>query len=113
MKLGLGTGVNFYSDNLSTQTASINAATGAAAFTHLNQTSGHDVAGTIVIASGTSASVSFAMPFSSAPICTLTPASDPTSVGGWWVTATGSGITANVKNAGAITFNYVCAGNPN
>ncbi len=102
-----------YSGNLSGQTFSLNAATGAGAFVHLNQTGGHDIAGTIAISSATSGSASFATAFNSAPVCTLTPTSDPSSVGTWWVTTTTSAITANVKTAGTIMFNYVCAGNPN
>jgi len=51
--------------------------------------------------------------FNNAPICTLTPTSDPTSVGAYWVTSTNSSFTVKVHTSGTITFNYICMGNPN
>ncbi len=111
--LNYGASTSWYSDNQATQVAKVNGQTGAASFAKINQDATNNYAGTIAMASGTSASATFSTPFNSAPVCTLTPTSDPSSVGAWWVTTTTSTVTANVKSAGAITFNYVCAGNPN
>jgi len=72
-----------------------------------------DVQGTVAISSNTSATVSFSVAFQHAPICTLTPTSDPTSVGTFWVRSTTSGFTVNVHKSGTITFNYICMANPN
>jgi hypothetical protein len=73
-----------------------------------------DTQGTVTITSSTSATVNFSVAFSAYPICTVTPTSDPTSVGGYWVSATThSAFTVNVHRSGTITFNYICMGNPN
>jgi hypothetical protein len=72
-----------------------------------------DTQGSVTLSSATSATVNFSVAFQHAPICTLTPTSDPTSVGGYWVTSTISSFTANVHTAGSITFNYICMANPN
>jgi hypothetical protein len=88
---------------------------------HVNQAAPNsDFGGTISINHGTSASHSFANAFTGAkaPICTLTPTSDPTPVGAYWVTYRGASgnwteFAANVHAAGPITFNYRCTGNPN
>jgi Repeat of unknown function (DUF5907) len=81
---------------------------------HLNQTvASGDVAGTVALSAATSGSHTFAMAFNSAPVCVLTPTSDPGSGLRYWVTATATQIAANVSSAMTITFNYHCAGNPN
>jgi hypothetical protein len=72
-----------------------------------------DTQGTVTITSSTSAIVNFSVAFNNAPICTLTPTSDPTSVGAYWVTSTNSSFTVKVHTSGTITFNYICMGNPN
>jgi hypothetical protein len=72
-----------------------------------------DTQGTVAIAASTSATVNFSVAFQQPPICTLTPTSDPTSVGTYWVTSTISSFTVNVHTAGTITFNYICIANPN
>ena len=72
-----------------------------------------DVQGTVAVSSNTSATVGFSVAFQHAPICTLTPTSDPASVGAYWVTSTTAGVTANVHTSGTITFNYTCMANPN
>jgi hypothetical protein len=72
-----------------------------------------DSQGTVTITSSTSATVNFSVAFQHAPICTLTPTSDPTSVGTYWVTSTNSSFTVNVHTSGTITFNYICMANPN
>jgi hypothetical protein len=72
-----------------------------------------DAQGQVTITRGTSATVNFSVAFEHAPICTLTPTSDPSLVGAYWVTANTRAMTANVKVSGTITFNYTCLGNPN
>ncbi len=72
-----------------------------------------DLASTVTVSGSTSASVNFTTNFTSAPIVVLTPQSDPTATGGWWVTTTNSGFTVHVTLSGTITFNYVVIGNPN
>jgi len=76
---------------------------------HLGSSSA-DVAGYVTISSSTSATVNFGTSYNSAPKCVVTPTSDPTSVGAYWVTSTTSGFTVNVHTSGTITFNYVCVG---
>jgi hypothetical protein len=58
-------------------------------------------------------SYAFTHSYNSPPICVLTPTSDSTSAGAWWVTTTTSAVTANVHTSGSITFNYTCMANPN
>lgn len=70
------------------------------------------IVGTISLSSETSHSATFTT-FNSAPACQITPTTDPTSVGTYWVTSTASSVTANVHSSGSITFNYSCTGNPN
>jgi hypothetical protein len=71
-----------------------------------------DLAGKISISGGTSGSHTFSTPFNSAPVCTVTPASDPGSVR-WWVTTTASAVAVNLSTPARITFTYQCIGNPN
>ena len=66
--------------------------------------------GVVSVASSTSGSVTFANAYGAAPVCQLTPTSDPTAVGAYWATASGSALTANVKISGSISFNYSCNG---
>jgi hypothetical protein len=88
---------------------------------HLNQASPNsDFSGTITINDADSAGHGFTNPFTGAnpPICTLTPTSDSTHVGAYWVNYLGkrgnwTGFSANVHTAGSIAFNYRCSGNPN
>jgi hypothetical protein len=88
---------------------------------HVNQAvANSDFGGTIAISSGTSASHAFANAFTgaNAPICTLTPTSDSTAFGAYWVSYRGNrgnwtGFSANIHSAGSISFNYRCTGNPN
>jgi hypothetical protein len=72
--------------------------------------SSSDAAGSVTISSSTSATVNFGTSYNSAPKCVVTPTSDPTSVGAYWVTSTTSGLTVNVHTSGTITFNYICVG---
>jgi hypothetical protein len=76
---------------------------------HLGSSSA-DAAGSVTISSSTSATVNFGTSYNSAPKCVVTPTSDPTSVGAYWVTSTTSGFTVNVHTSGTMTFNYVCVG---
>jgi hypothetical protein len=72
-----------------------------------------DSQGIITVTSSTRATVNFSVAFQHPPICNLTPTSDPTSVGAYWVTSTTSSFTVNLHTPGTIRFNYVCMGNPN
>jgi hypothetical protein len=71
-------------------------------------------AGTISVSSSTSGSTTFAgsCAFSNPPVCTITPTSDPTSVGSYWVTSTRTSVTAYLHTSGTIRFDYACVGNP-
>jgi hypothetical protein len=81
---------------------------------HINTSSANnDIDGLIAVSASTSGSHTFSVPYSSAPSCVLTPTSDPTAVGVWWVTTSTTAVTANVKTAGTISFSYHCKGNPN
>src|SRR5437016_3381606 len=73
-------------------------------------TTTNDLVGTIAV-SGTSGSHMFSASFSSAPVCVLTPTTDPAT--SWWVVTTTSNVTAHIHNSSTITINYICAGNPN
>jgi hypothetical protein len=77
-----------------------------------------DFAGVIAVSSSTTATVTFANNYTgtNAPLVVLTPLSDPTTTGVYWVTYTGStgawtGFTVNVKVSGTISFNYQVIGN--
>lgn len=104
--------LGFYNSS-DVQTANINANTGAVGADHFNQYSGaHDAAGTITLASATSASYTFGTAFTSAPVCTLTPTSSASACANYYVTTSTTAVTANVTTACSITFNYTCVGNP-
>lgn len=80
---------------------------------HLAQPSANgDLAGRISISSSTSGTHSFSTAFSSSPVCTASPTANPGALT-WWVTAGTGSVTVNLSASGTITFNYVCAGNPN
>lgn len=64
--------------------------------------------GTVAISSSTTGTTNFTQSYASAPICTVTPTSDPTATGVYWVTPGTSGITVTVKVSGTITFDYHC-----
>jgi hypothetical protein len=70
-----------------------------------------DLAGKISIAGSASGSHTFSSPFSSAPVCTAAPASDPGKTT-WWVTTTASAVTVSLSTPARITFTYQCFGNP-
>jgi hypothetical protein len=71
-----------------------------------------DLAGKISIAGSASGSHTFSSPFSSAPVCTAAPESDPGKTT-WWVTTTASAVTVSLSAPARITFTYQCFGNPN
>jgi hypothetical protein len=79
-------------------------------FNHLNSQQ-QDLAGSITINSGTSTSFDFSTSYTNAPLVVVTPTSDTTSIGAYWVTSTPSGFTVNIKNSGTVTFNYLVIGN--
>jgi hypothetical protein len=72
-----------------------------------------DLSGTVTVTSSTSQAVSFNTAFASAPVVVLTPTSDTTTVGPYWVTTSTTGFTVNIHTTGTMTFNYVVIGNPN
>lgn len=78
-------------------------------FTHIN-TVQQDLAGTITISGGTSASFTFAAPYSSSPIVVVTPTESEPGIGFYWVTPTPEGFTVNCTNSGTCTFNYIVIG---
>jgi hypothetical protein len=82
---------------------------------HIDQSAANqDIAGTITVGtSASSASYSFIQHYGSAPVCTISPTSNPGSLT-WWVTTSTSAVTLNLSAApsASITFNYTCIGNP-
>ena len=72
----------------------------------------NDFAGAIVVSAATSASHAFTRAYNQAPVCVLTPESNPGALT-WWVTKSTTAVTVNLSAAGTITFDYVCVGNPN
>src|SRR6266496_6796250 len=85
-----------------------------------NSTGGHiqtnatnsDIAGTFTT-SGLSGSVSFTNAYMSAPICVITPATNPGTRVAYISTVSGSGFTVTISASGAVTYNYICIGAPN
>ncbi len=74
--------------------------------------SNSDLAGRITITAATNASLTFAKAFSSAPVCVASPTSNP-GAATWWVSTSTTAVTVNLSASSTITFNYVCAGDPN
>ncbi len=64
--------------------------------------------GTVSLTDSSSASYAFRTRWTSPPICTLTPTSDPHAIGGYWVTSSTSAVTVNGHYSGRITFNFRC-----
>lgn len=67
-----------------------------------------DIAGTISLSASTSASFTLNAAHTSAPVCTVTPTSDPGSGVRYWVTATTSAVTVTTSSAVTKTFNFHC-----
>jgi autotransporter family porin len=70
-----------------------------------------DVVGTVTISASTSASVTFTSAFGAAPCVVVTPTSDTTAVGAYWVTTSTTGFTVHVHTSGTVTFQYFVIGN--
>ncbi|HEX5481952.1 MAG TPA: hypothetical protein VFZ08_04930 [Terriglobia bacterium] len=68
-----------------------------------------DVRGTISVTAATSQSATFPLAYAHAPVCVITPTSNPGSLG-WWVTTSTTAVTANLSASGTVAFNYVCIG---
>jgi hypothetical protein len=85
---------------------------GSVAAKRIGQLESNDYAGTVKVAGGTSATANFKQPFRSIPVCTLTPTSDPSDLGAYWVSSSSSSVTVHVRRAGDLLFNYMCVGNP-
>lgn len=95
-------GGSYYFDALST----------AAPGSHFGQAEADgDLAGKISIAGAASGSHAFSKPFSSIPVCTAAPTSDPGKTT-WWITTTASALTINLSTPARIVFAYQCFGNP-
>ncbi len=78
----------------------------------IGQQQADDYAGTITISGTDSGKADFKVPFQSNPVCTLTPTSDPSEVGTYWVSTSRTSVSAQIRNPGRITFNFICVGNP-
>jgi hypothetical protein len=87
--------------------AVVTASAGAPASATRTRTNGEE-SGQVSLTDSTSASYAFPTRWASPPVCTLTPTSDPHSIGGYWVTSSTSAITANAHYPGRITFNFRC-----
>jgi hypothetical protein len=84
----------------------------AAPGSHFGQAEANgDLAGKISIDGAASGSHAFSKPFSSTPVCTAAPASDPGKTT-WWVATTASAVTVSLSTPARITFTYQCFGNP-
>jgi hypothetical protein len=79
---------------------------------HQYNASRNDLAGTISVSSSTSGSYTFGTAYNVAPLCTVTPSTNPRATGVWWVTSTTTAVTAHLTTPGSITFNFHCIGNP-
>ena len=96
-------GGSFYFDMLST----------AVPGSHFGQREANgDLAGKISIAGSASGSHAFSTPFTSTPVCTAAPTTDPGKTT-WWVTTTANAVTINLSVRESLTFTYHCFGNPN
>jgi hypothetical protein len=84
----------------------------AAPGSHFGQAEANgDLAGKISIDGAPSGSHAFSKPFSSIPVCTAAPTSDPGKTT-WWVTTTANAVTVSLSAPARITFTYQCFGNP-
>jgi hypothetical protein len=75
-----------------------------------NSFDGGPASGMVSVNDSTSGFTNFAKPYANAPNCTLTPISDPTTVGSFWATSTTQAVTAHVHDTGTIVFIYHCDG---
>jgi hypothetical protein len=81
---------------------------GATQFIKTGTTANTDIAGQITIASGTSANYNLLGTYTYPPYCQVTPISNPSSAGGYWVAASNTVVTVFVVNSTTLTFNYHC-----
>lgn len=79
----------------------------------LDQGAANRWAGTVSITADVTGSLTFATSYAAAPVCTVTPTSDPGSGVRYWVTSSPAAITVNTSSTATLTFNYICVGNPN
>lgn len=87
---------------------------GSGAGSHIQQSAANsDIAGTISLVAATSASKTFTTAYASAPICTISPKTDPGLVISFWVTTATTAVTVNASASATIDFAYHCIGNPN
>lgn len=78
----------------------------------VTQAAANDMAGTVGVASSTTASVAFTTNYTNTPVCVLTP--QTTGLTSWYLSAiSNSGFTVTVAPSGTYTFGYICIGNPN
>jgi hypothetical protein len=77
---------------------------------YTGSTANNDLAGTIVLSGTTSGSYSFVRQYKTPPSCQLTAEEDWSSLGSYWETVSTTSLTANVKIAGTISFQYHCIG---
>lgn len=85
---------------------------------HFNaQAAASDMTGTVTITNpATTGALSFNVAYTNAPSCIITPTTNQLlTVISYWVTTSTTAVTANVQTTptSALTFNYVCHGNPN
>ena len=67
-----------------------------------------DGAGEITIIASTSTTYTFTGIYRTAPLCTVTPTSDPSAVGAYWATTTTTTLTVRTHTPGTITFTFHC-----
>jgi hypothetical protein len=77
---------------------------------YTGSTANTDLAGVIVVSGETSGSYQFVRQYKTPPSCQLTPEGDWGPVGAYWETVTNASLTANVRIAGTIFFQYHCIG---
>ena len=70
-----------------------------------------DIAGQLVMKTGTTTTKIFTRSYGSAPVCVVTPTSDLGAGVRFWVTTTATAMTLHVSSAVNATFNYICVGN--
>jgi hypothetical protein len=83
-------------------------------YARINTVGGNNmVAGKIVVTDAISGSVTFAVPYNTAPSCQITPLEEVKAGSRWWVSTTASAVTANLSTPGVVSFSYFCAGDAN
>ncbi len=98
---------NFYSGSVGSHFNTTGTTTGCASGFKCS-----DIAGVIALSAATSASYTFSTAYASAPVCVVSPTSNP-GTATWWVTTTTTAVTVNMSAASTLNFNYHCVGDPN